>query len=86
MGHFGCMLYDELVKNDVEISYVMDQNPQHMNEFLKVINPDKEMDEVDVIIVSVIRDEEKLVDTLKSKCAYSVVGITELLDNLAGYF
>jgi len=80
MGNLGCKLYDELVTVAVDVVYVVDQNPEGLMEWVEVKRPDEELKDIDVLVITVINEEMKLIHYYKNKLIADVVGISEVID------
>lgn len=83
MGYIGRNLYDELENQGIEIQYVLDRKAEELRDILKINNPDDELENVDAIVVTVVEQEKELIQRLKNCCTYLVIGISEVLNELA---
>lgn len=79
MGNLGSRLYEELVTSGIGVSYVIDQNSELLEEVVRVKKPGEEPTEVDVIIVTVSKEEQEIVKNYKEKFSCNIIGISELL-------
>lgn len=84
MGKLGCRLYEELNASEIEIPYVIDQNPEFLEELVRVKMPNEIPDEVDVIIVTVSKEEQEIVRSYKERYNCNIVGISQLLEGAIG--
>lgn len=82
MGQMGCRVYDELEKTEIQVKYVMDRRLDQLTRITELVNPENELPEVDAIIVTVLSQERELVDWLKQKCDYEVLGLSQIISQL----
>lgn len=80
MGYLGRSLYDELELDGINIKYVMDKQADDIGEIITVRTLDDALEKVDAIIVTVIEGEDIIIDTLKKKCDFKIIGLSELLN------
>lgn len=82
MGNLGCQLYNEIGTRDdkLKVKYVIDQNDEGIKDYIKVTKPDETLEGIDVLVVTVASEEQAIVNDYKDK-AYSVIGISELLNS-----
>ncbi len=78
-GIVGETLERELRNTDIRIIYFVDRNADYLYAPAKVISPDDEFDEVDVLVVTAIDNPEELVGKLRQRCPFDVVSIDELI-------
>ena len=81
MGHFGCRLYDELEKKGLEINYVIDQNAGRLSEIVQVREVKEGLEGVDVIVVTVTAEENRIITELQKHGNIRVIGLSEVIDN-----
>jgi glycosyltransferase involved in cell wall biosynthesis len=79
MSNIGCCLYDELENSDIEIRYIIDKNPNGMENIIDMASLDNELI-TDVIVVTVAMGAEQIIDEIRSKGYQKVIGINEILD------
>lgn len=81
MGKFGKKLYDSLAGSEITIMYLIDKNPCRLSELETVVGSDEELENIDVLIVTVSKEEQELVKhfSANSRGGYRVIGISELL-------
>lgn len=84
MGALGCKLYEEVKLSEIEVAYVLDQNPEFLEDLVRVKNPDEQPEEIDVIIVTVSKEESEIVKTYKEKHDCNIIGISQLLEEIIG--
>lgn len=60
MGALGCRLYDILEDAQFELPYVIDRNPFFIKEIVKVFSPEDMPPFVDAIIITTMKDGEKI--------------------------
>lgn len=80
MGYLGRSLYDELEASGIFINYVIDRQPDEINKIFAVKDPEGELEVVDAIIVTVVEGEDVIINTLRNKCDYRIIGLSELLN------
>lgn len=80
MGYFGRRLYDELIYSKITVSYIIDKNPGMLGEIVTVKSPEDIMDEVDLLIVAVAREEKEIVDKYRNCVNFEVRALSEILD------
>ena len=78
MGHLGCSLFDELEGSGISIEFVIDRVCGHLNEICRFRTVD-EISGVDVVIVTVSKEEEHIKQELQEKTDVDILTITELL-------
>ena len=79
MGSVGERLQDELRKTDIEVKYGIDQKGKGRND-LDVVTLDKELDNVDEIIVTAVFYFDQIKEDIKRKTDIKVVSLEEVLD------
>lgn len=85
MGALGCRLYDELESGGVQIKYLLDKNPNGMDNIFEFSELDKKTLDVDAIVVTVVSSERQVIDTIASYGYGKVISLREILnrfDNL----
>lgn len=84
-GKEGRLLYSELKENNIKIKYIIDQNAINMKEEVEVKNLKDELPEVDLIIITVIDQVDKIQQKIKEVCNYKSISLVELVFN-SGYY
>ena len=82
MGNFGCKVYEELLYGGIMINYVIDNNPEYINEFIKVISPNDAFPDAELIIVCVAAEEKSLVEYINNRGMVRAIGLSNIIDNL----
>jgi len=80
MGNLGCKLYEDLKLSKVEIPYVIDKNPEYLEEILVVKRPDDIPTGIDVVVVTVLQEEDEIVRRYQEQYGCCALGITRLID------
>lgn len=60
MRNLGCRLFNELEKSQINIKYFVDRDIRFLSEFIEVRSPNERLDNVDMLIVAVAKEEMKL--------------------------
>lgn len=81
VGKFGMILYELLESSSIKIIYLIDRNCDDIENIRCVLNNEDELKHVDVVIVSVSKEEESIVRQYKSRGIPSY-GMSELLLDL----
>ena len=79
MADMGKRLYDELEDSEIEIRYLLDQNPKMMGQILKFGSLGQGRLETDAIVVTVALSERQIIDELISYGYDKVIGLSEVL-------
>lgn len=79
MGPLGCRLYDELEYSSIEIRYLMDRNPKGIDNILDYKTIGEEMDDVDVIVVTVISAQDQIISEIRKHGYSNVIGLSEII-------
>lgn len=81
MGYWGVHLYEDFINSGLNVLGVIDQGigGKRVKTFLKVYNKGEIISDADIIIVSVLRDENEIINDLKNYYN-NVLGITELVN------
>lgn len=82
MGYFGRLLYEELLLNGFTIRYVIDSRKSDLETMIKYVTPKDALEEVDAIIVSVVYESEDIIQTLKCKGKFEVIGLQTMIEEL----
>lgn len=82
MAALGCRLYDELEYGNVEVKYLMDQNPMGMEKVFEFVPLERERVEVDAVVVTVAGAEREVVREIKTMGYQRVIGLSEILTEL----
>lgn len=76
----GKRLYQELEMDKLEVLYFIDINADFFDRQIEVCSPEKDLRQVDVVIVSLVQNEKEVSDLIKTKLAADVWAITELME------
>lgn len=83
MSVLGNLLYSELKKNNqVAVDYAIDKNAADMFFDVKVIGPDKEFPETDIIIVTAVIEYEQIQKAIRRKSNADVISLEEVIFNI----
>lgn len=79
MAALGCRLYDELENSDICIRYLLDRNPNGMENILEFASLEGQLLEVDAIVVTVAGAEKQIVNEIKGKGYKRVIGLSDIM-------
>ena len=79
MKELGECLYDELKGSDICVKYVIDKAADQIFAECKIVTPDSELDEVDMVIVTAIHYYEDIKKNLLNKNVRVVISLSDLL-------
>ena len=82
MGAMGILLCDALSENNISIVQMIDAGA---DDFDKLIGIKKDVDinmPADLLIVSVLKNQKNLVDSLQKKCAIKIIGLIDLYNSI----
>ncbi len=87
MSYAGCTLYDELLGSDIEIAYLIDQNPQRSISLgkgfgAKFVSMDDDLEEVDVIVVTPITFFDEISGNLRKKIGCPIISLDDIIDEV----
>lgn len=80
MGPMGLRLVKELKGTSIEIVYGIDQNSDNIFAGIKVVKQDDELDDVDAVVVTVIKEFDMIREGLLKKLNCSVIAIEDILN------
>lgn len=78
-GHLGKQLFGRLKKEEIEISYLADQNAAYIKEDVPAYTLKDELPETEVVIVTLVEKEENVVQLLHEKTNACIWTIKQLL-------
>ena len=83
MGDLGIILYDELIRGGIEISYVIDKNADLLNLDIDsdVKSPDDDFCKVDAIIVTSLVYFDEIRSIIENKVPYKILSIETMIDD-----
>lgn len=79
VGELGNRLYDELKETSIEIAYAIDKNSSMGLEGVEVVNPDDDLREVDVIVVTTIFAYNEIEELLHAKMTSPIVSLEDVV-------
>lgn len=79
MGPIGRYVVKELMKNDIEVSYAIDQNAELIYADVSVYNSKDILPRTDAVIVTAIYYYEEIKDTIENKVKCPVVSLYDFL-------
>ncbi|MED1952363.1 methyltransferase domain-containing protein [Brevibacillus centrosporus] len=84
-GDLGTKLYRDLKKSDVEVAYAIDRNADYIAKTrhtdIPILLPDNKLEQVDVIVVSVIDAFTSIQATLEGRVNCPVISLGEILSD-----
>lgn len=84
MGYLGEQLYKDIVNSDIELKYVMDQNPANvlMSIEVPILTLNDEIPDVDAIIITPLNAFDSIASDISKKRLITCIGMEELLMEL----
>lgn len=79
MSEIGEMLIDELRNTDIEIIYGIDRNADNAYSSIKVFSIQKELPQVDVIVVTIINEFEKIYQVLSKQLTCDIISLLDVV-------
>ena len=79
MGYIGECLYDELQGSDICVMYGIDRSSVDYKNELAIYRIEDKLEDVDAIVLTVLEDTKKIVETIRNKVESPVIMISELL-------
>jgi lactate dehydrogenase-like 2-hydroxyacid dehydrogenase len=80
LGTLGCLIYDIFEETEIEVPYLIDRKSDELKKYIKVISPDDEIGQVDILIVTVVGGENDIVSLYENRYPnVSVMSSRELL-------
>ncbi len=79
MSHVGLSLFGELKNEEIMIDYAIDRNAHNLNMDIKIVSPEEEFDEVDVIIVTALDCYNEIEKNLEGKINCPIISLEDLL-------
>jgi glycosyltransferase involved in cell wall biosynthesis len=67
LGTLGCLVYDIFEEAGIEVPYLIDRNSDKLKKYIEVISPDDEIGRVDILIITVVGDDNDLVSLYKNR-------------------
>lgn len=78
-GYIGKQLHGRLNRENVEVSYIIDQNAEFLGEDVTAYTLEQELPKVDLIIVTLVEHERVIAERINEKMSVDVLSIKELL-------
>lgn len=82
MAYMGERFLDELKDSDIEIVYAIDKNATNIYSYIEVIQPDADLKEVDIVVVTSIAFFDEVKDQLAQKLHCPIVALDDIIYNL----
>ena len=79
MQRLGYLLKDELEENNIVVKYGIDRNADLMYSDLKIVTPDENIEEVDLIIVTAVASYDAIYDSFKERTDIPICNLKSLL-------
>lgn len=80
LGEIGNLLQEEIQKNNIEISYAIDQNAENISSSIPIILPNSDdYNEVDAVIVTSIFEYQSIKSLLETKVKCPIISIEEVI-------
>lgn len=79
MNYVGETLLKELADSDVKIKYGIDRNAANLYSEINIVNPDKELREVDAVIVTAITFFDEIKEMLSTKLDCPILNMEDIL-------
>lgn len=81
IGPLGVRLYDELEGTEITVKYLIDKNHYNIDQMFEFVPADGEPIDVDAIVVTVLSEQEQIINRLKSEGYDVVVGLRDVLND-----
>lgn len=78
LGRWGELVYDEMKRQGIKITYGIDQNKKEFHDLI-IVRPYNIPDDVDLIIVSIFQQFENVYETLKQNFEGEIVSIKDII-------
>jgi len=79
MGYLGCCVYDELENGGIVVSYAIDKDSGSLEDSIKMVRPEDDLESVDAVIITVAKEEYELKAYLEKRCPYKIVQLSEII-------
>ena len=79
MGMLGRHLFEELKESEIKVLYGIDKNARNITVDIPLYIPDEKYQEVDAIIISVVYQNESIINMLKEKTAYPILLLQDIV-------
>lgn len=79
MSYVGETLLQELKGTEVEVSYGIDKKARLINSDIDIVSPDEILDNVDVVVVTVVDYFDEIKEMLKEKIKCPIISIEDIV-------
>lgn len=79
MGELGNRLYDELKDSNIQVEYAIDENTAGAYSEVKVITPEENLPEVDVIVVTAVFAYNEIEEKLSEKTHLPIISLEDIV-------
>ena len=83
-GYVGKFLVRELESAGITVEYIIDRNADYMTENRCFYKIEDSLPKTDCIIISLVQNEEPVIERLKEKCDAQIIAVKKLLINMLG--
>lgn len=80
LSYVGQTLISELEKEDIDIKYGIDQNPEFFCQDFEVISPNDELPSVDMIIITAVFYFDEIKSKLQKRVNTQIVSLEEIVE------
>lgn len=84
MAILGCRLYDELENSAVQVKYLLDRNPNGMDQIFEFSLLEKSKLEVDAIVVTAVSSGNEIIDTIATYGYDNAISLIMILNSFDG--
>lgn len=81
MKELGNLLYEELNGTQITVKYVIDKKADHIFSEVSLLKPDDDLDPVDMIVVTVLKNNEEIIDEMERQMECPVVALDKILNS-----
>lgn len=81
-GIVGETFLRELKNSDIEIEYIVDQNAEYLYAPLRLLQPEDQLEDVDVLVITIFDKNGELLDSMRNKCGFRVVSIMDVVNEV----
>ena len=79
MGNLGECLYEDLLSTNIKVKYAIDRSAVDFNGEIPIYRLEDNLEKVDLVIISILSDNEYIIEELRNKINCSVITIYQLL-------
>ena len=80
MKEIGELLYDDLRGSSISVEYIIDKDADSIFSDIRIVTPEKELDDVDMIIVTPVFYYDEINNSLKNKIDTRIISLKDLLN------